>query len=341
MKPLGLILSMIMLMSVPLLVKAQGPEAPQFTLASEKPVIRHGEPGKWDGRYTDPGAALYHDKQFHMFRNGFKAWPDTVQIGYLTSPDGMAWTEVKEEPVLTTARVPFAEVAALASSALVEDDGTWVLYFYTWNRNSSTIAGEIGRATAPDPAGPWTVHPRALLTVGSQGSWDSTRLTAPSVHKTDKGYVMYYSGSMIGKNGNFNGIGMAHSANGIAWTKYDDPATTTAPFAESDPILAANNANFFWHQPRVEHIDDGWVMILREQNVKDGMKLYYATSQDGTKWAVVTNPILKAGDIRSGRGRFWYTATAYHDSTLYLYIEVEDGTGTSIYLTRHNITKRQ
>jgi hypothetical protein len=32
-------------------------------------------------------------------------------------------------------------------------------------------------------------------------------------------------------------IGYATSTDGIMWTKYDNPATTNPPYAESDPVL--------------------------------------------------------------------------------------------------------
>jgi hypothetical protein len=64
--------------------------------------------------------------------------------------------------VFSTDDVPFAEVGALVTSVLVEDDGTWVLYFSVGHFPASNpSAFAIGRATAPDPLGPWTV-PRRL-----------------------------------------------------------------------------------------------------------------------------------------------------------------------------------
>ncbi len=138
--------SLVLVIS-PLMALAQ--DTPLFTLFSDDPVVSHGESADWDSQYTDPGAVIYHDGLFHMFRNGFKGWPASVQVGYLTSEDGLNWTEVTSDPVLRTDEVPYAGVAALASDALVLDDGTWVLYFYTWeSRSGAGAPGSIGRATA-------------------------------------------------------------------------------------------------------------------------------------------------------------------------------------------------
>src|SRR4051794_32487779 len=109
-----------------------------FTLAPDQPAVPNGKYGAWDGQYTDPGAVFYADGKFNMFRNGFNGWPVPVQIGYATSDDGLHWTEVGSDPVMHSKDVPYAKVAALASDGMVMDDGTWVLYFYTWNSFSQT-----------------------------------------------------------------------------------------------------------------------------------------------------------------------------------------------------------
>jgi hypothetical protein len=325
---------------VVLTMTVQGQEGePLFTLHSDDPVVSHSANFRdWDGRYTDPGAVFYHDGQFHMFRNGFQGWPASVQIGYLTSPDGLTWTEETEEPVLLTDEVAFAEVAALASSALVEADGTWVIYFYTWNEGIPA-KGEIGRATATQPTGPWSVHPEPVLTLGSEGSWDSMHLGSPSVLLTDTGYVMYYSG----QDEDSAAIGMATSKDGITWTKYDDPATTAEPFAESDPVFVSDREGYDFHQPRVEQTEDGYVMIFRHQPQfsntaqRGRMGLGVATSVDGIAWEVLTpEPFWERNTIPSSNG-FWFTATAYHEDTLYLYIEGGRGANTDIYVATADI----
>ena len=122
-----------------------------------------------------------------MFRNGFQGWPAPVQIGYLTSDDGINWTEASEDPVMMSTDVPYAKVAALASDALVLDDGTWVLYFYTWDPSPARMSpGAIGRATASDPLGPWTPDPEPVLNPGSEGSWDELEVDAPRIVKTGR-----------------------------------------------------------------------------------------------------------------------------------------------------------
>ena len=310
-----------------------------FTLASDQPVVPNGASLQdWDGRYTDPGAVFYYDGKFRMLRNGFQGWPAPVQIGYLTSDDGINWTEASEDPVMMSKDVPYAKVAALASSAMVLDDGTWVLYFYTWNSFSSlTAPGAIGRATASDPLGPWTPDPEPVLNSGSAGSWDELRVDAPRVVATDDGYRLYYAG--YDQTGLTSGkIGMATSDDGIHWTKYDDPATTDAPFGESDPILTAPEGITFVHQPMVVQEGDHWVMIFRQMDftaTPRQMSLNYATSSDGIDWQIASDTPFWGRTTVPDSGGFWYTALAQHDDTYYLYVETGILSGTEIFAATH------
>lgn len=336
MKRYGLFLLIIFTLLLTLPVTAQ--DVPMFEIAADgAPVVEFGSPTAWDGRFTDPGAVRFHDGKFHMFRNGFLGWPAAVQIGYLTSDDGVTWEEATPDPVLMTDDVPYAEVAALASSAVVNDADEWMLYFYTWDSLSPiAVNNTISVATAADPLGEWDVQDAPILTAGGEGEWDENGVLTPEVIRREDGsYVMYYSGvaadsSMM--------IGMATSDDGITWTKYDDPATTEAPYAESDPVFTPGEADWeavMVHQPRVVQTEDGQlVMVYRAMPGGPGnMRLGWATSEDGITWQRGGEPIIAPTDIPRARG-FWYTALAYddRDDTLYLYVEADGGTrGTNIY----------
>lgn len=328
-------LALLLLVAAPLAAQ----DAAAFaSLRDAQPVVANaGDMRSWDGQYTDPGAVFYHDGQFHMFRNGFIGWPNTVQIGYLTSPDGLAWTEVSEDPVLTTAEVPYAEIAALASSGLVLDDGTWVLYFYTWNaRSGANAPGAIGRATASDPAGPWTPDPQPVLTPGAAGAWDDQQVSAPHVSRTDDGYVMYYSGYNTTQGNRGNRIGLATSNDGISWTKYDDPATTEAAFADSDPIFSSVVDGTFAHQPNILATPDGWVLVYRQSLPGGrGMSVHCATSDDGIAWDAGAGSTLFSTDMAPNGAAFWWTRALHAEDTTYLYVEINHRVGTSIFVTTH------
>ena len=147
--------------------------SPNFIFYGEDPsipIIPNGLSGEWDSKYINPGAMVYHDGKFHMFRNGFVNWPAFVAVGYMTSEDGYEWTSVQDEPVFTSDEVPFAEPAMLVTSAYVMEDGTWVFLFSTFNTSSTPSV--IGRATSPSPLGPWTADTDPILLPGGAGTWD-------------------------------------------------------------------------------------------------------------------------------------------------------------------------
>ena len=314
--------------------------APFFTLYSDKPIVPKGQPGTWDDRFTDPGAVIYHDGMFHMFRNGFRDFPAESQMGYVTSPDGYTWTKQGDDPVLKTSDVPYAKIAMYASSVLWED-GCWVLYFYTWDSISFPASSVIGRATecVIGPAiAKWTTDPEPVLKPGAVGEWDEKQVLAPHVLKTDSGYIMYYSG--VGASGTQQ-IGMATSRDGVRWTKYNDPATTDKPYAEGDPVFRPADKGAWdgaWvHQPRVFQTADGWAMIYRgtSDNRGSNMKLGLATSTDGIHWErFAGNPIFKPSDIK-GAQQFWFTNSIFKDDVIYLFVEGDIHQTTQIYLATH------
>lgn len=313
---------------------------PFFTVYGDEPIVSKGQPGTWDDRFTDPGAVIYQDGMFHMFRNGFRGFPAESQVGYVTSLDGYTWTKQGDDPIIETKDVPYAKIAMYASSVLWEV-GCWALFFYTWDSSSypsSSVIGRITQCVAGPALTEWLPDPEPILKPGADGEWDEKQVLAPDVLKTDNGYIMYYSG--VGASGT-QMIGMATSTNGVTWTKYNDPATTDKPFAESDPVFQPAEKGTWdaaWvHQPRVFQTADGRVMIYRGVSDTRGanMKLGLATSKDGIHWErYAGNPIFKPSDIK-GAHQFWFTNAVLKDDVIYLFVEGDISQTTQIYLATH------
>jgi hypothetical protein len=114
-----------------------------------------------------------------------------------------------------------------------------------------------------------------VLTAGKPGEWDEGFIMPHTVIRTEKGYLMYYSGGSEYLVPLPHLVGMATSPDGITWTKYNDPATTQAPYAFSDPVL--------------EMQDDGTTAPLSAWAVdvaktERGLEMFYsATCPDDTK----------------------------------------------------------
>ena len=290
------------------------------------PTLPREPSASFNNLYINPGGVLFHDGQFHMFFNSFTKWPGLVEIGYAVSPDGYAWQLAQSQPVITSAQIPFGENASDVSSVVVLDDGTWVMYFHT------VRDGRIGLATAEDPTGPWTPTADPVLIGGPEGAWDEDGVYWPNVVKTESGFYMYYTGESFSDKA----IGLAQSADGVNWAKYDDPATTAAEYAESDPVFVSEAG---WEskrvsRPRVQFTPDGWVMIYAGAAIdKRGL----AISTDGIHWdSYPANPILTPDDFPIPGRKTWDTALLYHDGAYFYYMEIGNLSGTDLYLAVHS-----
>ena len=294
-----------------------------LTLFSESPVIER-EPGN---KYLNGGAIIFHDGEFHMFSNFFNSWPGRTVTYYYTSPDGETWTRMIDEPLFTMSDVPISATGALALTGLVQPDGTWVLYYHTFTSGSSP--GYIGRATASAPTGPWTFDESAVLSPGSDGEWDDLQVMRVNVLPLDDGYIMYYAG--VNKDSESR-IGLAFSADGITWEKYDNPDTTEAPYAESDPIM---EPELDWEgtwlgRPEVVQTADGWIMLYEGGR---GSQTGIAISEDSINFKrYEANPILTQDNMVEGYT--FFQGAFFHQNDIYYYlIEAGNGAiGTDIFL---------
>ena len=202
-------------------------------------------------------------------------------------------------------------------SSVIIDGDTWVMYL-TAATTYGQLTGAIGRATAPAPGGPWTVDPEPVLEPGARGGWDAGGIGHASVVRTEDGYRMYYSG---GVRYPVQMIGMATSPDGITWSKHDDPATTDALFAASDPVLQPQVED-----PNVQLTEAGWEMIYRTN-----AGLGYTTSPDGVSWTRSERDSIVSSNQLSGRPTIFYASFVAGGEQSLVYFEAGNNT-TGVYL---------
>jgi predicted GH43/DUF377 family glycosyl hydrolase len=234
-------------------------------------------------RYTNPGVVIEQEGTLHLLLNSFSRWPGDSVVHHHTSTDGgTTWELADPDPVLTNGDVPYADRIAFVTAAVIEDDGSWTAYLYTYD--GETTRAVIGRATAPGPGGPWTVDPEPVLEPGEDGAWDGVRLAEPAVARTDDGYVMWFVG--FGR-GSVAAIGMATSADGITWTKRDGPV-----FTGEEPWTQGSVDG-----PQVLPTADGYRMTYGSP-ARRNFTVGVATSPDGINWTPLSgNPVLNRDDV--------------------------------------------
>ncbi|MCP4555925.1 MAG: hypothetical protein GY836_10905, partial [Herbaspirillum sp.] len=100
-------------------------------------------------------------------------------------------------------------------------------------------------------------------------------------------------------------IGYATSTDGITWTKYNDPSTTTNPYANSDPVLTPGSPGA-WDEdavgdPSVIKENGTYHMWFFGEGPGYSERIGYASSTDGINWTKYAgNPVLSEG----GTGAF-------------------------------------
>lgn len=129
--------------------------------------------------------------------------------------DGMTWTEYASNPVLT--KGTGWESNGVKDPRLVWDGSQFVAFYAGYN---ATPTFKLGRATAPSHHGPWTKDAsNPVLSVGSSGAFDESSVAAPVVYfgapVGGHQWWMWYAGT----SGGTSAVGVAHSDDGITWTK--------------------------------------------------------------------------------------------------------------------------
>ena len=251
---------------------ASFPPAAPFAFGSTDPVITTADAGLPDEKYVNPGAVIAApDGTLHLYANVFSPWPGPVQVVHFTSSDGLAWKRVAAVPELSSAQLPFADPGADVSTGIVLADGTWVVVIESVR---SSRPWELYEATAPGPAGPWTVGSTPILGAGPAGAIDAGGLRWPSIVPGGPGYLLYYGAVPLGAGPGV--IAVATSADGRTWQRRPQPVLVPDRPFEASMV----------DRPRVTTTSSGFLMIYSGAPITNRGE---AMSPDGITW-------IKAGD---------------------------------------------
>ncbi len=289
------------------------PPSLAFAFDGDAPIVTPQVAGL-DELYINPGAVIDDGTTLHMFANVFSQWPGHMDVPHLTSTDGVSWALDPVGPVLTSDDIPFADPGMDVSTGFLADDGTWVLLFETVSVGKPW---SIGRATAVDPAGPWTVDPEPILEAGAEGAFDAGGVAWPSVVRLGDGYALYYT-AVDRPRGGTGVIAMATSPNGTVWTKRDAP------------VLVADQdwEHLKLDRPRVTATPRGFAMVYAGGVLTDrGL----AWSDDGVTWTKAADQPAISHAMFPIAGQAWDAALTYRDGLLVYYLEIGPAGGTQVF----------
>lgn len=295
-----------------------------LTLETAGPIVRSTD-GPAGHPYVLPAAGASDGADgYLLFIVWFGPDPGDQIVTVARSDDGRAW-RVGKEPIFTDLGMDLANPGPIPATVHREADGTWQMFGWAAHASNSRQFSSW-RASAPKPEGPWTLDVEQALVPGSSLAWDSQTAAVAEVHPTADGYAMWYEGQ--GPGSSIRGdIGFATSVDGRAWTKFDDPATTAAAFAESDPVMhhgmCGAGSALSIYQPQVELAPSGYLAVVGAFGAgRETMDLFGATSADGQAWRCGSEtPILRAEDIPGSQGIHTIASMPLEDGRVGLLIE--------------------
>ncbi len=191
---------------------ATSPDGLTWTRYANNPVVNAGPVGSWDARGARFAEVISDGGVFKMWYTGFDA-AGKNQIGYATSPDGIAWTKSENNPVLELGTAGTWDEMAIHDPTVVKDGSTYKMWYAA---SGATGNNDIGYATSPDGIN-WTKYSGSpVLSSSPAWMWDYA-IYGPHVMFDGVTYHMWYSGCNFANTA--CEIGYASSKDGIHWAK--------------------------------------------------------------------------------------------------------------------------
>jgi predicted GH43/DUF377 family glycosyl hydrolase len=242
--------------------------------------------GTWDASTVLSARVIRENGQYKMWYSG---WSPTSKggIGYATSTDGINWAkDTLNNPVIPVGSADWEAGGQDWFCVLPVQDGGYKMWYNA--SNASYTKNSIGFATSDDGI-VWqrdTLN-NPVLRSGTAGQWDEV-ITNPHVIMLNGEYHMCYEGTQ--SSWNPRQMGWATSVDGIHWNKYDDSATTSALYSESDPVLKPNPGQWDGN-----YIEPGALMLEG-----DSLRLWYSgslTPVSTNLWRIghATAPVIPTG----------------------------------------------
>ena len=196
-----------------------------------------------------------------------------------------AWVKYDGNPVLA----PATWATHVNKMAVIkEGPDSYKAWYTAYKPSGGTLGFNVGYATSSNGK-LWTESTLPVLYKSASGEWENPSgannkgIYSLTVLKDIDTYRMWYAAGSSPRQ-----IGYAWSSDGLSWTKYNH-VNTSSPYAESDPVLKAENA---WEDEDVYYpsvIKDGSVFKMyyaakSDPSPDETVRICYATSDDGFTW---------------------------------------------------------
>ncbi|MGE5458343.1 MAG: hypothetical protein ACM3RX_08305 [Methanococcaceae archaeon] len=195
---------------------AESNDGLNWTSQANEPVLKRGAAGLWDSYSVSVTSVLKDEQMYRMFYTGRNGYANLPAVGMAVSQDGIHW-EKKAEPIVSLTD----NETNIGATGVVKKDGIYYLYFNT------TPDWRIKLATSQDGVN-WYKHSENPILTATE-AWEGQGIAYPSVIYDGTQFKMIYM------NYNRNGFGMAHSSDGLHWTK-----------GTGNPIFEQRNTKFQW-----------------------------------------------------------------------------------------------
>ncbi|MFC1714494.1 sigma-70 family RNA polymerase sigma factor [Candidatus Poribacteria bacterium] len=216
----------------------------------EKNPVLGPTSSNWDQRALSGPSVVYagnplilteYQRVYKMWYTGISDSGSLRQIGYAESVDGANWIKYVGNPVLSPgggwegSQVRFPNVILDDSPMVLSSSGPVYKMWYTGSL-------DLGYAESADGVNWIKYAGNPVLEKGVIGEWDSDQIYGPSVVFAEGEYSLWYRGMPGGTTR--GSIGYAKSVDGVDWTKYNDPGTTTSPYIDSDPVMEGTSGTW-------------------------------------------------------------------------------------------------
>ena len=196
---------------------ATSPDGIAWNRMSDKPVLSPEKP--WEKVAVMCPHVLW-DEQARLFRMWYSGGEqyEPNAIGYATSPDGLAWTKHKENPVFAPDPKSDWEKHKVTACQVIRLGDRHVM-FYIGFRDDSTA--QIGIARSKDGITGWQRHRANPIVRVGKGHWDHDACYKPYAVFDGKKWLLWYNG----RHGSLEQIGLAtHQGEDLG---FDQPAAAS------------------------------------------------------------------------------------------------------------------